>query len=215
MQVVIDGAYRAPRELNFWFGVLMMGVTLALSLTGYLLVGPKGYWATAVATNLMAEVPWIGSAIQKIVVGRVWPSYIDSFFCPACGSTSGHAYRSGGDPYLSVSQARDPCEEPRPKKDSYFWPDQILKDAIACLAILLAVVGLTSISGVLLWDHQQIQPMNFRPAGMVFPFSLSIAQICACFLGSCNYSFVPCIMDIFTTFHWGLSPWSSIEYRIL
>ena len=32
MQVVIDGAYRAPRELNFWFGAMMMGVTLALSL---------------------------------------------------------------------------------------------------------------------------------------------------------------------------------------
>ena len=34
-------------------------------------------------------------------------------------------------------------KEPRPKKDSYFWPDQILKDAIACLAVLLAVVTLT------------------------------------------------------------------------
>ena len=34
-------------------------------------------------------------------------------------------------------------KEPRPKKDSYFWPDQILKDAVACLAILLAVIGLT------------------------------------------------------------------------
>ena len=52
MQVVIDGAYKAPRELNFWFGIMMMGVTLALSLTGYLLPwDQKGYWATAVATN--------------------------------------------------------------------------------------------------------------------------------------------------------------------
>ena len=72
MQVVIDGAYKAPRELNFWFGILMMGVTLALSLTGYLLPwDQKGYWATAVATNLMAEVPIIGPALQKIVVGGV------------------------------------------------------------------------------------------------------------------------------------------------
>ena len=70
MQVVIDGAYKAPREINFWFGVMMMGVTLALSLTGYLLPwDQKGYWATAVATNLMAEVPLFGPALQKIVVG--------------------------------------------------------------------------------------------------------------------------------------------------
>ena len=34
-------------------------------------------------------------------------------------------------------------KEPRPKKDSYFWPDQILKDGVACFAVLLAVVFLT------------------------------------------------------------------------
>ena len=146
MQVVIDGAYRAPRELNFWFGALMMGVTLALSLTGYLLPwDQKGYWATAVATNLMAEVPLIGPAIQKIVVGGVEYGHhtLTRFFAlhagvlPAMliGLVVVHIYlfRKHG---IHV-------KEPRPKKDSYFWPDQILKDAIACMAILLAVVGLT------------------------------------------------------------------------
>ena len=34
-------------------------------------------------------------------------------------------------------------KEPRPNKDSYFWPDQILKDGVACFAVLLAVVFLT------------------------------------------------------------------------
>ena len=146
MQVVIDGAYRAPRELNFWFGALMMGVTLALSLTGYLLPwDQKGYWATAVATNLMAEVPLIGPALQKIVVGGVEYGHhtLTRFFAlhagvlPAMliGLVVVHIYlfRKHG---IHV-------KEPRPKKDSYFWPDQILKDAIACLAVLLAVVGLT------------------------------------------------------------------------
>ena len=146
MQVVIDGAYRAPRELNFWFGALMMGVTLALSLTGYLLPwDQKGYWATAVATNLMAEVPLVGPEIQKIVVGGVEYGHhtLTRFFAlhagvlPAMliGLVVVHIYlfRKHG---IHV-------KEPRPKKDSYFWPDQILKDAIACMAILLAVVGLT------------------------------------------------------------------------
>ena len=146
MQVVIDGAYRAPRELNFWFGALMMGVTLALSLTGYLLPwDQKGYWATAVATNLMAEVPLIGPAIQQVVVGGVEYGHhtLTRFFAlhagvlPAMlvGLVVVHIYlfRKHG---IHV-------KEPRPKKDSYFWPDQILKDAIACLAVLLAVVALT------------------------------------------------------------------------
>ena len=52
MQVVIDGAYRAPREVNFWLGLILMQIVLGLSLTGYLLPwDQKGYWATRVATN--------------------------------------------------------------------------------------------------------------------------------------------------------------------
>ena len=37
MQVVIDGAYKAPREVNFWSGLVLMQIVLGLSLTGYLL----------------------------------------------------------------------------------------------------------------------------------------------------------------------------------
>ena len=36
-QVVWDGAYRAPRELNFVIGMLLMLIVLGLALTGYLL----------------------------------------------------------------------------------------------------------------------------------------------------------------------------------
>jgi ubiquinol-cytochrome c reductase cytochrome b subunit len=146
MQVMIDGAYRAPRELNFWFGIALMGVTLALSLTGYLLPwDQKGFWATAVATNLIAEVPLVGPMLQKIVVGGVEYGHqtITRFFALHAGILPaalislvvGHIYlfRKHG---IHV-------KEPRPKKDSYFWPDQILKDGVACLAVLMAVVILT------------------------------------------------------------------------
>ena len=37
MQVIIDGAYKAPREINFWLGLILMQIVLGLSLTGYLL----------------------------------------------------------------------------------------------------------------------------------------------------------------------------------
>ena len=43
-QVVWDGAYSAPRELNFVIGVALMLVVFGLSLTGYLLPwDQKGY----------------------------------------------------------------------------------------------------------------------------------------------------------------------------
>ena len=70
MQVVIDGAYRAPREVNFWIGLILMQVVLGLSLTGYLLPwDQKGFWATKVATNIMGITPVIGPDLQKLVVG--------------------------------------------------------------------------------------------------------------------------------------------------
>src|SRR2546427_1895977 len=70
MQVVVDGAYKAPREINYWFGFFLLLLVLGLSLTGYLLPwDQKGYWATKVATNIMAITPFIGSALQKLVIG--------------------------------------------------------------------------------------------------------------------------------------------------
>ena len=70
VQVVIDSAYRAPREFNFWFGVIMLFITLATSLTGYLLPwDQKGFWATKVATNLAGVVPLIGDDLQRVVIG--------------------------------------------------------------------------------------------------------------------------------------------------
>src|SRR5262245_55801679 len=47
VQVTLWGAYRAPREVNWWLGLVMLGLTLAFALTGYLLPwDQKGYWAT-------------------------------------------------------------------------------------------------------------------------------------------------------------------------
>ena len=70
MQVVIDGAYKAPREINFWFGIILLLLVLGLSLTGYLLPwDQKGYWATKVATNLVGITPIIGNDLQTAIMG--------------------------------------------------------------------------------------------------------------------------------------------------
>jgi ubiquinol-cytochrome c reductase cytochrome b subunit len=49
MQVLIDGAYKAPREVNLWTGLALLLLVLGLSLTGYLLpwdqraIGHRGW----------------------------------------------------------------------------------------------------------------------------------------------------------------------------
>jgi ubiquinol-cytochrome c reductase cytochrome b subunit len=145
MQVVIDGAYKAPRELNFIFGVLLLLLVLGLSLTGYLLPwDQKGYWATKVSTNLAAITPVIGPWLQKIIIG---------------GSDYGHhtltrffALHAGVLPaaviallvahiYLFRRHGITP-KQPLRRRDQAFWPDQVLKDAVACLAVLVTVLVL-------------------------------------------------------------------------
>jgi quinol-cytochrome oxidoreductase complex cytochrome b subunit/mono/diheme cytochrome c family protein len=70
VQVVVDGAYKAPREFNFWFGLALLGITMGLGLTGYLLPwDQKGYWATEVATNIMGNTPLIGDQVKQLVIG--------------------------------------------------------------------------------------------------------------------------------------------------
>ena len=145
MQVMIDGAYKAPREINYWFGFFLLLLVQGLSLTGYLLPwDQKGYWATKVATNLVAVLPFIGQSLQKIIIGG--PEYghhtLTRFFALHAGALPalitalvvGHIY-------LFRRHGLTACE-PRRRPDAAFWPDQVLKDSVACLAVLAAVVFL-------------------------------------------------------------------------
>jgi len=145
MQVLIDGAYKAPREVNYWFGFFLLLLVLALSLTGYLLPwDQKGYWATKVATNIMAITPMIGPQLQRLIIGG--PNYghhtLTRFF----------ALHAGVLPALIVvlviahiylfRRHGLTAREPKRRPDCAFWPDQVLKDAVACLAVLAAVLFL-------------------------------------------------------------------------
>lgn len=150
MQVIIDGAYRAPREINFWLGLVLMKIILGLSLTGYLLPwDQKGYYATKVSTKIMGATPVAGPTLQKVVQG---------------GNEYGHhtltrffAMHAGLLPALLIFflvlhiwvfrrhglHAKEPIKKP----DSTFWPDQVLKDAVACLGVLAVVLLLAIFKG--------------------------------------------------------------------
>jgi ubiquinol-cytochrome c reductase cytochrome b subunit len=150
VQVVIDGAYRAPRELNFWLGLVLMMVVLGLSLTGYLLPwDQKGYYATQVTTNIMSATPAVGQEVQVLAQGgnayghltltRFFAMHAGILPLLLVGLLAVHIYvfrRHGLTP-----------KEPRKAADAMFWPDQVLKDAVACLAVLAVVMLLTIFKG--------------------------------------------------------------------
>jgi len=146
MQVVIDGAYKAPREVNFWFGLGLLLLVMGLSLTGYLLPwDQKGYWATKVATSIVAITPFIGPELQKLIIGGAEYGHhtLTRFFALHAGVLPGAIIALlAGHIYLFRRHGITPAE-PKRKPDEAFWPDQVLKDAVACLAVLGAVLFLT------------------------------------------------------------------------
>jgi len=146
MQVVWDGAYRAPRELNFVIGLLLMLIVLGLALTGYLLPwDQKGYWATNVGTNLASQAPLAGPALRKLVVGGADYGHhtLTRFFALHAGVLPAmlvalvvaHValFRRHG---LHRQKNSDPA------RDTTFWPDQVLKDSVAALGVLAAVLAM-------------------------------------------------------------------------
>lgn len=150
VQVIIDGAYKAPREVNFWLGLVLMQIVLGLSLTGYLLPwDQKGYYATQVTTNIMSVTPAVGAEVQTLAQGgnQYGHMTLTRFFAmhagilPALlvGFLAFHIYvfRRHG---LTVHDEKHAPE-------TSFWPDQVLKDAVACLAVLAVVMLLAFFKG--------------------------------------------------------------------
>ncbi len=143
MQVVVDGAYRAPREINFWLGLILMQVVFGLSLTGYLLPwDQKGYYATQVSTEIMGAAPVLGPTVQQLVQGgaRYGHHTLTRFFAMHAGILPGllmlflflHVYmfRRHGITVRNVHR----------RPETTFWPDQVLRDAVACLGVLAVVL---------------------------------------------------------------------------
>ncbi len=152
LQVVIAGAYRAPREINWWFGLLLMGLVVGTALTGYLLPwDERGYWATQVTTKILGIVPLLGPTLERLLLGG--PTYghhtLTRFFALHAGllpalmvlATVLHVvlFRRHGVTHPEDAEGAD-----------YFWPRQAFLDGLACLAVLLVLAALAGWGG---WDR--------------------------------------------------------------
>lgn len=149
LQVVFAGAYRKPREVNWWTGLVMGAIVLAFALTGYLLPwDQKGYWATQVATGIMGSVPG-GEPLQQFVQGG--PEYgnltLTRFFAlhvfvlpiALAGLLGVHLllFRKHGvtPPDLPEAELQ--------RKTQPFWPNQLFLDVLAMAVCAAVLVGLT------------------------------------------------------------------------
>ena len=139
MQLVIDKAYRAPREVNFWFALICAQVVLLMALTGYQLPwDQKGFWATKVAMNILGIVPVIGKPLQTVLIGG--PDYGQLTLTRFLGVHAGLLpftllVMSGIYFYLSRRNGFAGVEGKNSKSAPY-WPDQLLRNAVVCLALV-------------------------------------------------------------------------------
>jgi len=66
------GSYKSPREILWWFGILIFISMMATAFMGYVLPwGQMSYWGATVITSLFSAVPVVGDA----VVTWLWGGY--------------------------------------------------------------------------------------------------------------------------------------------
>src|SRR6201987_4630693 len=64
------GSYKAPRELLWILGVIILLLLIATAFMGYVLPwGQMSYWAATVITNLFSAIPLIGQSIVTFLWG--------------------------------------------------------------------------------------------------------------------------------------------------
>src|SRR6202049_2389962 len=92
-QTYIYGSYKGRRELLWLSGCVLFGLVLAMAFTGYLLPWDQSaYFANAVGTNAVSEVPWLGESLKRLMRGgterarlsisRFFVAHV--FLIPAC-----------------------------------------------------------------------------------------------------------------------------------
>jgi ubiquinol-cytochrome c reductase cytochrome b subunit len=135
VQVFLWGAYKKPREGTWVVGVILLLLTLAYGLTGYLLPWDnRAYWGTVVTTQIGATVPIMGPYVSRLLAstGEIGVVTFARFYGlhvlllpPATVLLIAfHVYlvrRHGVAPTLE--------DEAKPKKS--FFPEQVFKDTVA------------------------------------------------------------------------------------
>ena len=82
-QVFFSGGYKAPRELNWVVGVVLLLLVIGLAFTGYVLRWDQdGFWATVVGMKIGSYSPFIGGYVINFLMGGdvVGPATLSRFF---------------------------------------------------------------------------------------------------------------------------------------
>jgi ubiquinol-cytochrome c reductase cytochrome b subunit len=148
IQVFIWGAYKHPRQLTWLLGVLLLLMTASLSFTGVLLPWDEvGYFASQVGTNIASTFPFVGNGIKHFMLGgdSIGQLTLTRFFVFHIAIIPAvmvlfvvfHlvAFRKAG--------SAGPWKKSKHTTIGPFWPDQVYKDIVVSVLLLLVLIALT------------------------------------------------------------------------
>ncbi len=142
VQTAVAGAYKRPRELVWWLGIVLLVLVLGWAVTGYVLRWDQaGYWANRVEVGIAAGTPIVGGTIQELAIGgnewgnltltRFYMLHIALMPALVTALVVGHvvlARRHGTTPVRSGPAAR-------------WWPSQSLRNVIAMALVFAALLA--------------------------------------------------------------------------
>jgi ubiquinol-cytochrome c reductase cytochrome b subunit len=148
-QVFLYGAYKKPREATWMVGVVLLLVTLAYGLTGYLLPWDnRAYWGTVVTTQIAAHAPLAGPYLSRLLGGeeavgvvtfaRFYGLHVLLLPPATLVLIAVHVYlvRKHG-------VAPVPADEGQPRRQ--FYPVQVFKDTVA-IFVAFAVLFILAVA---------------------------------------------------------------------
>src|SRR6476661_2858058 len=150
VKTFLYGAYKKPREATWMIGVVLLLVTLAYGLTGYLLPWDnRAYWGTVVTTQIAASAPVFGpylsrllggeSAVGVVTFARFYGLHVLLLPPATTLLIALHVYlvRKHG-------VAPTPEDEVRPKRK--FYPEQVYRDTVAVFVAFVVLFTLAVVA---------------------------------------------------------------------
>lgn len=162
LRIFFQGVYKAPREITWSVGVLLLGVTLGFGFTGYLLPwDQRAFWATTVGTEIAGAVPLIGRQLLIFLrsgpevtartLSRFYGVHVLVLPVTLLAFLAIHltfVHQQGlADPSrkVEVEKKKDAPAEPDKKKLLPFFPNYLLDEVIAWYIMLAALIVLASL----------------------------------------------------------------------
>ncbi|HLX42899.1 MAG TPA: cytochrome b N-terminal domain-containing protein, partial [Bryobacteraceae bacterium] len=166
-QVFIWGAYKKPREATWLVGCVLLLITLAFGLTGYLLPWDnRAYWGTMVTTQIAAQAPGAGPYIVRLLGsegGSIGVVTFARFYAVHVLLLPPVIMLLAGIHLILVRRhgVAPAAGDDRPKKK--FFPEQVYKDTVATFLWFAAVAVMVALVKVPLGHAADPTDTGYNP----------------------------------------------------